>query len=329
MSGTGWHAVVAGSLAALAATALSGLPAAAQTYPSRPISLVVGFAPGGLVDSMARVIGQKLSERLGQPVVVENRAGASGNIAHKAVASAAPDGHTLLVASTSLAINESLFKNKGYSANEFTPILIAASNPEVLAIHPSRPEKTLKEFVDAAKVRAQPITFATAGIGSGSYIAAEYFFKFKAQVPATHVPYQGGAPAITAGMGNQVDIVAVAMAGGVTEPIKAGQLRGLGVASDKRAAAVPDVPTYAEGGFPGFTATAWAGFFAPAKTDAAIVSKLNALINEILDDPDVVRRLAPLGLEAVHGSPRDANALFQSEVEKWTLMVNSIGAGGN
>jgi tripartite-type tricarboxylate transporter receptor subunit TctC len=322
-----WYPVVGTALLVL--TAVMSYGALAQSYPSRPISIVVGFAPGGLVDTVARVIGQKLSERLGQPVVVENRPGASGNIAHKAVAAALPDGHTLLVASTSLAINESLFKNKGYATSELTPVLIAASNPEVLAIHPSRPQKNLKEFVDAAKAKGQPILFATAGIGSGSYIAAEYFFKFKAQVPATHVPYQGGAPAITAGMGNQVDVVAVAMAGGVTEPIKAGQLRGLGVASEKRAAALPDVPTYAEAGFPGFTATAWAGFFAPAKTDAAIVTKLNALVNEILDDPDVVRRLAPLGLEVIHGSPQDAEALFKTEVEKWTLMVNSIGAVGN
>jgi tripartite-type tricarboxylate transporter receptor subunit TctC len=316
-------------MALLAFTPVISQDAFGQSYPSRSISIVVGFAPGGLVDSVARVIGQKLSERLGQPVVVENRPGASGNIAHKAVASATPDGHTLLVASTSVAINESLFKNKGYSASELTPILIAAATPEVLATHPSRPEKNLKDFVDAAKARGQPLLFATAGIGSGSYIAAEYFFKFKAQVPATHVPYQGGAPAITAGMGNQVDVIAVAMAGGVAEPIKAGQLRGLGVASEKRAAALPDVPTYAEAGFPGFTATAWAGFFAPAKTDRAIITKLNAMINEILDDPEVMRRLGPLGLEAIHGSPADAEALFKTEVEKWTLMVNSIGAVGN
>ena len=311
--------------------ALFGLfgPASAQTYPTRSITIVVGFAPGGFIDSMARVVGQKLSQRLGQPVVIENKPGASGNIAHKSVAGAPPDGHTLLAASTSLAINESLFKNKGYAASELTPIAIAVTNPEVLAVHPSRPEKTLREFVDAAKANGRPITFATAGIGSASYIAAEYFFRFKAGVPAAHVPYQGGAPAIAAVMANQVDVVAVAMAGGVAEPIKAGMLRGLGVASEKRVATLDEVPTYAEGGFPGFTATAWGGFFAPARTSPEIVARLNGLINEILKEPDVIAKLAPLGLEAVHGSPADAQALFKTEVEKWTLMVNSIGAGAN
>jgi tripartite-type tricarboxylate transporter receptor subunit TctC len=192
-----------------------------------------------------------------------------------------------------MAINESLFKNKGYSTSDLTPILIAASNPEVLAVHPSRPEKTLKDFVEAAKPKGQPITFATAGIGSGSYIAAEYFFKFKANVPAVHVPYQGGAPAITAGMGNQVDVIAVAMAGGVAEPIKGGMLRALGVASEKRAPALMEVPTYAEGGFPDFTATSWAGFFAPARTSPEIVAKLNSAINEVLHEPNVIARLSP------------------------------------
>ena len=317
------------ALAALALSVVYGGHSSAQTYPARPITIVVGFAPGGFIDSLARVVGQKLSQRLGQPVVVENKPGASGNIAHKSVAGAAPDGHTLLAASTSLAINESLFKNKGYSAGDLAPISIAVSNPEVLAVPPSRPEKTLKEFVDAARAKGQPITFATAGIGSGSYIAAEYFFKIKAEVPAAHVPYQGGAPAIAAVMANQVDVVAVAMAGGVAEPIKAGMLRGIGVASETRVPSLEGVPTYAEGGFPGFTAAAWGGFFAPAKTSPEIVARLNGFINDILKEPDVTARLGPLGLEPIHGSPADAEALFRAEVEKWTVMVNAIGAAAN
>jgi tripartite-type tricarboxylate transporter receptor subunit TctC len=322
-------AVVAAAPFALFGQASASGQASAQGYPTRNITIVVGFAPGGFIDSLARVVGQKLSQRLGQPVVIENKPGASGNIAHKAVAAAAPDGHTLLAASTSIAINESLFKNKGYAASDLASISIAVTNPEVLAVHPSRPEKTLKEFVEAAKAKGQPITFATAGIGSGSYIAAEYFFRIIAGIPAAHVPYQGGAPAIAAAMGNQVDLVAVAMAGGVAEPIKSGALRGLGVASEKRVAGLEGVPTYAEGGFPGFTASSWGGFFAPAKTSSEIVRRLNGLVNEILKEPDVVARLAPLGLEPIQGSPADAEALFQTEVEMWTKMVTSIGGVGN
>jgi tripartite-type tricarboxylate transporter receptor subunit TctC len=307
----------------LALFAIAMRPAAAQQYPTRPITMVVGFAPGGFIDVLARVVAQNLSERLGQPVVVENRAGAGGNIAHRLVAAAAPDGYTLLAATTSLAINETLYKNRGYSAQDFVPITISVSTPEVLANHPDRREGTLQELVRTAK--DTPVNFGTAGAGSGSYIAAEYFFRILAKVPAVHVPFQGGAPVINAGLGNQIDVVAVAMAGGAVAPIRAGRLRGLAVASDHRTALLPKVPTYAEAGFPGFSATAWGGFFAPAKTDPEIVGKLNFLIDEIMKEPDVLSRLRPIGFEPIHGSPGFMDKLFQAELEKWGKMVTGIG----
>ena len=313
--------------AAIGFVALGGAPAGAQDFPSRNVTIVVGFAPGGFVDILARLIGQKLSQRLGRSVVIENKAGASGNIAHRTVATAEPDGQTLLAASTSLAINERLFKNKGYAAADLVPISISASIPEMLAVNPNRPEKNLQEFVATAKQRGQAITFGSAGIGSGSYIAAEYFFRFVAGIPALHVPYSGGGTAIAAAISNHVDVVAVAMAGAV-EPIRAGMLRGLGVAMDKRVRALPDVPTYDENGYAGFTAAAWAGFFAPAKTDPQIVRRLNTLIGEILNEPEILQRLNAIGFEPIHSDQPAAEALFAAEIQKWGRMVESIGAEG-
>jgi tripartite-type tricarboxylate transporter receptor subunit TctC len=310
-------------LASVLLAAVGLRPAAAQQYPTRPITMIVGFAPGGFIDVLARVVAQKLSERLGQPVVVENRAGAGGNIAHRIVATAPADGYTLLAATTSLAINETLYKNRGYAAHDFVPINIAVSTPEVLANHPDRREGTLQDLVRTAK--DTPINFGTAGAGSGSYIASEYFFRVLAKVPAVHVPYQGGAPVINAGMGNQIDVVAVAMAGGVVGPIRNGKLRGLAVASEQRVSLLPNVPTYSEAGYAGFTASAWGGFFAPAKTDPEVVGKLNFLIDEIMKEPDVLARLRPIGFEPIHGSVTQMDKLFEAELEKWGKMVSSIG----
>lgn len=314
-------------LAAMAIVCAGIGRATAEPYPNRPITLVVGFTPGGFIDILARMIGHKLSERTGHPVVVETRAGAGGNIAHRAVASAEPDGYTLLAATTSLAINETLYKNRGYTADDFVTVAIPVSSPEVLANHPGRLERNLREVVEGAKAR--PVNFGTAGAGSGSYIAAEYFFRKLAKVPATHVPFQGGAPAITAGVANQIDVVAVAMAGGAVAPIRSGRLRGLGVASEKRVPSLPDVPTYKEAGFPPFVATAWAGFFAPAKTDPEIVFKLNALIDDIMNEPDVVSKLQHMGFDPIHTPQSQADKFFRSEVDKWGQMVTTLGISIN
>jgi tripartite-type tricarboxylate transporter receptor subunit TctC len=318
----GRRALRAGLASALALALGPLQPAYAQQFPSKTITIVVGFAAGGFVDTISRLVGQKLSERLGQSVVVENRTGAGGNLAHRIVASATPDGHTILGASTSIAINESLYKNRGYVAGDFVTLAISASTPEILVGHPNG-AKTLKEMVEGAKTK--PVNYGTAGAGSASYIVTEYFFRNLAKVPAQHVPFQGGAPVINAAIAHHIDAAAAAMAGGFVQHVQAGSLRGIAIASDKRVTVVADVPTYAEGGYPGFTASAWAGFFAPAKTPTDVVAKLNAAMNDIMKEPDVLAKLVPIGFEPIYGSPTQADAMFKSEIEKWRLMVEAIG----
>ena len=294
----------------------------AQTYPSNKITLIVAFAPGGVADTLARLVGQSLSERLHQNVVVENRGGAGGNIAAGAVAHAAPDGYTLLATTTALAINETLRETKPFSTADFKTVAIVASSPEALVTSPSNPANNLADFVKAAK--GKTINFGSAGVGSGSHIEAEYFFKKIAKIEATHVPFQGGAPAINATLGSQIDLLATTLGGGAAAQIAAGKLKGLGVASDKRVAVTPGVPTFAESGFPGFFAASWVGFFAPAKTDAQIVATLNAAINDTIKSADVQKKLADIGFDPIIGSPAQADAMFKAEVGKWGEMVKAL-----
>ena len=294
----------------------------AETYPSNKITLIVAFAAGGVADTLARMVGQGLSERLHQPVVVENRGGAGGNIAAGVVAHAAPDGYTLLVTTTALAINETLREAKQFSANDFKTIAIVASSPEALVTSPSNPANNLADFVKAAK--GKTINFGSAGVGSGSHIEAEYFFKKIAGIEATHVPFQGGAPAINATLGNQIDLLATTLGGGAAAQVAAGKLKGLGIAADKRAAVTPNVPTYAESGFPGFFAASWVGFFAPAKTDPQIINTLNAAINETIKNPEVQKKLDTIGFDPIEGSPAQAEAMFSAEVTKWGDMVKAL-----
>jgi tripartite-type tricarboxylate transporter receptor subunit TctC len=297
--------------------------AEAQTFPSGKITLIVAFAPGGIADTLARLIGQGLGERLHQSVVVENRGGAGGNIAASFVARAAPDGTTLLATTTALAINETLFANKDYSASDFKTIAIAASSPEALVTGPDNPAGNLTDLIKSAQ--GKTINFAVPGIGTGSHIEAEYFFKFLAKVPAQQIPFQGGAPAINATIGNQVDLMATTLGGGAAAQIAGGKLKGLAIAADKRAMVTPDIPTYAELGFPGFTAASWVGFFAPAKTDPKILAALNATINEIVKTPDVQTKLTDMGFDPITGSQAQADAMFAGEVKKWGDMVSALG----
>jgi tripartite-type tricarboxylate transporter receptor subunit TctC len=297
--------------------------ARAQAYPSRPISMIVAFVPGGIADTLARLIGQGLSERLHQSVVVENRGGAGGNIAAGFVARAAPDGYTLLATTTALAINETLHENNPFSSSDFKTVAIAATSPEVLATSPSNPAGNLADIIEAAKGRI--INFGSAGVGSGSHIEAEYFFKFLAKIPAQHIPFQGGAPAINATIGNQIDLLATTLGGGAAAQIAGGKLKGVGIAAEKRAAVVPNVPTYAEQGYPGFSAASWVGFFVPAKTDPQILATLSAVINEIIETPEIQTRLTSIGFDPIVGSQAQADAMFHAEVEKWGKMVRALG----
>jgi tripartite-type tricarboxylate transporter receptor subunit TctC len=297
-------------------------PAGTESYPSRPITFVVPFAAGGFVDVIARIVGQKVAEELGQPVIVENRPGAGGNIAHRRVAQAEPDGSTVLAASTSVAINETLYPQRGYSAGDFLALSISTTTPEIIAA-PASGAKSLQEFIDQAK--SSTAQFGTAGAGSASFIVAQYFFTKLAKIPATHIPFQGGAPAINAAIGAQIPLVAAAMAGGVVQPIKDGRLRGLAVASEKRNPLVPEVPTYIESGYPGFTADAWAGFFVPSKTPHEAAQKLNTAINHALSDRQVQARLEPLGFTVIHQDLQTANQRFRSDIQMWRTRVDAIG----
>jgi tripartite-type tricarboxylate transporter receptor subunit TctC len=304
------------------ALSLGTKPSGAQTYPVGKITIVVAFAPGGFADTMARLVAQDLGERLRQTILVENRAGGGGNIAASLVAHAAADGYTLLATTTALAINETLTANKQFSANDLKSVAIVTSSPEALLTNPSNPGDGLSAFIKG--MNGKIINFASAGVGTGSHIEAEYFFKILAKVPAQHIPYQGGAPAATAAIGNQVDLLAATLSGEVAAQINSGRLKGLGIAAAKRAALVPNVPTYAEQGFPNFTAASWVGFFAPAKTDTRVLETLNLAINQVMTSQESRTRLARLGLDPMTGSQVEADKMFHDEIRKWGDMVKAL-----
>jgi tripartite-type tricarboxylate transporter receptor subunit TctC len=317
-----------GALAiAVAAVTLLALPrATAQDYPTRPITLVVGFAAGGFADGFARVLGGKLSERLGQNVVIENRAGGGGNIAAAAVAKAAPDGHTLLVTTSGIAINETLSRSKGFAVDDLTAIAMPVWAPETLSVHPTHPAQSLAELIRIA--RSKPISYGSPGVGTSGHIANAFFFKQLARIDATHVPFQGGAPAVNAMIGGHIDALVGAVPGYVGQ-LQSRIIRGLAVASEQRLSQFPDIPTYVESGYPGFLAATWVGVFVPARTSDAIGRKLNAVTGDIIREPDAQARLAALHMQIRHGNQPEAAAYFKSEVGKWAQMVNAIGLQGN
>jgi tripartite-type tricarboxylate transporter receptor subunit TctC len=297
-------------------------PCAAQSYPAQNVTMVVAFAAGGIADVVARLVGQKLSERLGQTVVVENRGGAGGNLAAKAVSSAAPDGYTILATTSALAVNETASKNKGFSTDDLTAVAIVAISPDVLAVHPSNPARDLRQFIAAAKDKS--FTYGSAGVGTGPHIGAEYFFREVAKVKAVHVPFTGGAPAVAAAVGNHVDAIVLTLPT-VTPQINQGGLRGLGLASATRNGAVPDVPTYGEMGFPDVHSGSWVGFFAPAKTPESVVAKLNAEINEIIKGTEAQQKLKVIGFDPILKNLGETAAYFRGEIATWGKMTRAVG----
>jgi tripartite-type tricarboxylate transporter receptor subunit TctC len=306
------------------AVAAAGLaqPSLAQTYPSQNVTVMIAFPAGGLADMIARLVSTKLENRLKHSFVTENRGGAGGNIAAKAVTGAAPDGYTLLATTSGLAANMTASKNKGFEQGDLRPVAFVAISPDVIAIHPSNPAKDLKQFIANAKEKS--FTYASAGAGTGPQIGAEYFFKEVAKVKYVHVPFQGGAPAITATLGNHVDSLVLTLPP-VTPHIRSGALRGIGVAADKRNSAIPDVPTYGEMGYPNVFSGSWVAFFAPAKTPDAVVEKLNTEINAVMKEPDSLDKIAKAGFDPIVKNVAEANAYYKSEVESWGKMVNAIG----
>ena len=314
----GLQVLAAGALIAASLAA----PAAAQSYPSQNVNVMVAFPAGGLADIIGRLVASKLEARLKQSFVVENRGGAGGNIAAKAVAGAAPDGYTLLVTTSGLAANLTASKNRGFEQSDLKPVAFVAISPDVLAVHPSNPAKDLKEFIANAKTKS--FTYGSAGAGTGPQIGAEYFFKEVAKVNYVHVPFQGGAPAITAVLGNHVDALVLTLPPTVPQIVQ-GKMRGLGVASDKRNSAIPDVPTYGEMGFPGVFSGSWVAVFAPGKTPDAVVTKLNAEINTVMKEPDALEKLKQSGFDPLAKNPAETDAYFKSEVASWAKMVNAVG----
>jgi tripartite-type tricarboxylate transporter receptor subunit TctC len=311
------------TLAVSAIVATSFAPSSfAQTYPSQNVTVIVAFPAGGLADIIGRLVSTKLESRLKHSFVVENRGGAGGNIAAKAVTAAAPDGYTLLATTSGLAANMTASKNKGFEQSDLRPVAFVAISPDVIAIHPSNPAKDLKQFI--ANANEKSFTYGSAGVGTGPHIGAEYFFQEVAKVKYVHVPFQGGTPAITATLGNHVDALVLTLPP-TTPHIRSGALRGIGVASDKRNSAIPDVPTYGEMGYPNVYSGSWVGFFAPAKTPDAVVEKLNAEINAVMKEPDSLDKLAKAGFDPLVKSVAEANDYYKSEVESWGKMVKAIG----
>jgi len=297
-------------------------PAFAQTYPSQNITFIVAFAAGGIADVVGRLVGHKVGERLKQNVVVENRGGAGGNLAARAVSTASPDGYTILATTSALAVNDSASRNKGYATEDLRPVAFVAFSPDVIAVHPSNPAKDLKEFLANAKEKS--FTYGAAGVGTGPHIGAEYFFREVAKVKSVTVPFTGGAPAVAAAVGNHVDAVVLTLPT-VTPQIVQGGLRGLGLASSTRNPAVPNVPTYGEMGYPNIHVGSWVGFFAPAKTSDAVVTKLNAEINQIMKDPEVLQTLQKIGFDPITKPAAETVEYFKNEVATWGKMVKAVG----
>jgi tripartite-type tricarboxylate transporter receptor subunit TctC len=306
------------SMSAAALTSVAH-PAWAQAYPTRPVRIIVGFAPGGATDIVARLMGQWLSERLGQQFVVENRPGASTNIATEAVVNAPPDGHTLLMVSPSNAVNATLYDKLSFVfLRDIAPVAGITRVSNVMVVNLSVPARTVPEFIAYAKANPDRINMASGGTGSSNHISGE-LFKMMADVKMVHVPYRGGSPALADLMGGQVQVLFIAVPSSI-EYIKAGKLRALAVTTAARSDALPELPTV--GDFvPGYEESNWWGFGAPRNTPAAIVDKLNQEINAALADPKMKARLADLGGTPLAGSPADFGALIARETEKLGKVV--------
>ena len=283
---------------------------------------MVAFAAGGYADSVARIIGARLGEKLGQTIVIENRGGAGGNIAGAAVAHAAPDGYTLLVTTGSIAVNDAYYKNKPFAASELKAIAIPGGAPETLSVKPDHPAKTLADLI--ASAHGRQLDYASAGVGTSSHVAAAYFFKELAKIDTVHVPFQGGAPAINAVMGGHVEVL-VGTLPGYAPQFHSGLMRPLAVASEARIAEFPDVPTYGESGYPGFTAETWIGVFAPVKIDDVIAGKLNAAVNEVVREPATEAKLKTLSFQTRQRDLAASEAYFRSEIANWAERVKAVG----
>ena len=312
-----------------ASLVLGFLPdASAQPYPSKPVKILVGFPPGGAMDIVARTVGQKLSSALGQPVLVENKPGAASNIAIRQLIESAPDGYTVMLVANGLTANPFLYTQQPFDPNgDVVPITLVARLPVVIAVNASSELTTLKKLIEASKARPGSVNYGTPGSGSTPHLAAEMFAR-AAGIQLTHVPYKGGAPAISDVLGGQLPVVAV-NAVEVLPHVKAGKLRVLAALSAERVSTLPDSPTIAESGFPGFEASVWHAFIAPKGTPPAVIERLKAGIHKALADPEVKDRLAALGAVVSPTTPAELGTLVRSEHERYGRIIREGGIKAN
>lgn len=303
-----------------------GLGANAQAaYPDKPVRILVGFSPGGTTDVVARIVAKELSDELGQPFVVENRPGASSNIATEAVARAAPDGYTLLMVAVTSAVNQTLFKKLNFDlVADFAPMALAARVPNVLVVNPNVPAKDVKELVAYAKANPDKVSFASSGSGTSIHMAGE-LFKLETGLKTLHVPYKGSSPALTDLMGGQVQFMFDNMPSAWPH-VQSGKLRALAVTTADRSASAPDLPTMIEAGFPNFDVSSWFGLLAPKGTPPEIVERINAAVNKAMAKPDVQQRFAGLGAVPGSGSAADFQNFIKTEVDRWAKVVKASGA---
>jgi tripartite-type tricarboxylate transporter receptor subunit TctC len=312
--------------AGLAFACAMATPVAAADYPTKPITLIIGFAPGGPSDVMARILTKKMEEVLKQPFVIENRPGAGGSLAGTAVARSAPDGYTVLLATGSLlAINVSLYKNLGYDPEkDFEPISLIGLQTNVLYTHPSVPAKTLSELIAHAKANPGKLSFGSGGIGTPAHLAGE-LLKIEAKIDITHVPFRGTGPTLQNVIGGHVPM-AFNPPSPLLPHLQSGAIRAIAITTLTRTGALPDVPTVAESGFPGFEATTWHGLVAPAGTPKEVVAALHRAVHATLNDPAARKQLTELGIDLAGNSPDEFRAYIKSEIPKWAKIVQASGA---
>ena len=315
-----FHVSKACALAALAISAAN-----AEVYPSKPVRMIVAYPPGGGTDIVGRMVAQKLGEALGQPVVVENRGGASGNIGTELAARAVPDGYTVLMGNVAPnAINVSLFRNLPYDpVADFAPVTLVASTPNILVVHPTTPARTVKEVIALAKAKPGALNFASAGVGSSSHLAGE-LFRILAGADIVHVPYKGAGPAMVDVLSGQVQLYFATMPAAMPH-VKSGKLAPVAVTSARRSQALPGLPTIAESGVSGYEASTWYGLLAPARTPGAAVARLHQGVVKILADAAVREKLADQGFEPVGDSPGEFAAYIKSEIAKWGKVIRDAG----
>jgi tripartite-type tricarboxylate transporter receptor subunit TctC len=314
------NCTVAGVLAIAAVTAA----AADAPYPNKVVRMILPFPPGGPTDILGRVVGQKLTEHLGQPVVIDNRPGAGGNVGTEYASKQAPDGYTLALISPALAISPSLYKKLGYDpAKDFAPVALVAQIPNVLLIHPSVPAKTLKEFVQLARAHPGKLNFGSGGLGTGQHLAGETLNVLE-KIKMVHVPYKGSNQAMLGMIGGQIDMIVIGTPPAIPQ-VQAGRVRALAVLAAERVPALPEVPSAKEAGFPGFQVLSWYGIVAPAGTPREIIARLNTELTKIMKSPDGRERITGAGFDPMTSTPESFAEFLQAEMARYSRVIKASG----